>query len=206
MQSGCVILKGWLDAFLQLPIVQENIGKLQNAFVETFSSFDKFLNGEINLFNSFIQTIQEWIDAISQMSIVQRNVERFNTAFAEMFSELSVYFGDGIIKINEFIDRVKAVDGITLDNIGAILKDFKDNVFDYFIGITGKFDILGKAIKDFKDDVRKNLLSVGEDFDGLKKKIFDFLKTVKDKFSEHVGLGEILTIGVGASIIVFVKR
>ena len=206
MQSGCVILKGWLDAFLQLPIVQENIGKLQNAFVETFSSFDKFLNGEINLFNSFIQTIQEWIDAISQMSIVQRNVERFNTAFAEMFSELSVYFGDGIIKINEFIDRVKAVDGITLDNIGAILKDFKDNVFDYFIGITGKFDILGKAIKDFKDDVRKNLLSVGEDFDGLKKKIFDFLKTVKDKFSEHVGLGEILTIGVGASIIVFVKK
>ena len=206
MQSGCVILKGWLDAFLQLPIVQENIGKLQNAFVETFSSFDNFLNGGINLFNSFIQTIQEWIDAISQMSIVQRNVERFNTAFAEMFSELSVYFGDGIIKINEFIDRVKAVDGITLDNIGAILKDFKDNVFDYFIGITGKFDILGKAIKDFKDDVRKNLLSVGEDFDGLKKKIFDFLKTVKDKFSEHVGLGEILTIGVGASIIVFVKK
>ena len=206
MQSGCVILKGWLDAFLQLPIVQENIGKLQNAFVETFSSFDNFLNGGINLFNSFIQTIQEWIDAISQMSIVQRNVERFNTVFAEMFSELSVYFGDGIIKINEFIDRVKAVDGITLDNIGAILKDFKDNVFDYFIGITGKFDILGKAIKDFKDDVRKNLLSVGEDFDGLKKKIFDFLKTVKDKFSEHVGLGEILTIGVGASIIVFVKK
>ena len=206
MQSCCVILKGWLDAFLQLPIVQENIGKLQNAFVETFSSFDNFLNGGINLFNSFIQTIQEWIDAISQMSIVQRNVERFNTAFAEMFSELSVYFGDGIIKINEFIDRVKAVDGITLDNIGAILKDFKDNVFDYFIGITGKFDILGKAIKDFKDDVRKNLLSVGEDFDGLKKKIFDFLKTVKDKFSEHVGLGEILTIGVGASIIVFVKK
>ena len=206
MQSGCVILKGWLDAFLQLPIVQENIGKLQNAFVETFSSFDNFLNGGINLFNSFIQTIQEWIDAISQMSIVQRNVERFNTAFAEMFSGLSVYFGDGIIKINEFIDRVKAVDGITLDNIGAILKDFKDNVFDYFIGITGKFDILGKAIKDFKDDVRKNLLSVGEDFDGLKKKIFDFLKTVKDKFSEHVGLGEILTIGVGASIIVFVKK
>ena len=206
MQSGCVILKGWLDAFLQLPIVQENIGKLQNAFVETFSSFDNFLNGGINLFNSFIQMIQEWIDAISQMSIVQRNVERFNTAFAEMFSELSVYFGDGIIKINEFIDRVKAVDGITLDNIGAILKDFKDNVFDYFIGITGKFDILGKAIKDFKDDVRKNLLSVGEDFDGLKKKIFDFLKTVKDKFSEHVGLGEILTIGVGASIIVFVKK
>ena len=206
MQSCCVILKGWLDAFLQLPIVQENIGKLQNAFVETFSSFDNFLNGGINLFNSFIQTIQEWIDAISQMSIVQRNVERFNTAFAEMFSELSVYFGDGIIKINEFIDRVKSVDGITLDNIGAILKDFKDNVFDYFIGITGKFDILGKAIKDFKDDVRKNLLSVGEDFDGLKKKIFDFLKTVKDKFSEHVGLGEILTISVGASIIVFVKK
>ena len=108
------------------------------------------------------------------MSIVQRNVERFNTAFAEMFSELSVYFGDGIIKINEFIDRVKAVDGITLDNIGAILKDFKDNVFDYFIGITGKFDILGKAIKDFKDDVRKNLLSVGEDFDGLKRRFLIF--------------------------------
>ena len=85
---------------------------------------------------------------------------------------MHVYFGDGIVKINEFIDRVKAVDGITLDNISAILKDFKDNVFNYFIGITGKFDILGKAIKDFKDDVKKHLLSVGEDFEWIKKEDF----------------------------------
>ena len=79
-------------------------------------------------------------------------------------------------------------------------------MIDYFLDVDGKFDDIKKAIREFKDDVKKHFASVGEDLDGLKEKIFNFAKSIKQKFSDHIGIGEILTIGLGGSLILFVKK
>lgn len=186
-----------------------NIGDLLVKFHDIVLNNDYWIQGlkiAKNTIETVVVVVKKWIDSFMSLPIVQRNIQRFDEAFRGTFSSVRDYLGGGIERFNDFIDRVKALDNITLADVSDIFKDFKDNVVDYFLNITGQFDSLTDAIKKFKDDVKKYFTGVGDDVDGLKVKLFEFAKAIKEKFSEHIGIGEILTIGVGAGIIVFVKK
>ncbi len=186
-----------------------NIGDLLVKFHDFVLDNNRLTEGlkiATNALKTAVALVKKWIDSFVSLPIVQRNITRFDKAFQNTFSSVKEYLGGGIERFNEFIERVKALDHITLDNIGDIFKDFKDNVVDYFLNITGQFDSLTDAIEKFKDDVKKYFTGVGEDVDGLKSKIFEFVKAIKEKFSENIGIGEILTVGIGAGIFVFVKK
>ena len=185
------------------------VGDLISGFRDFILNNDRVTRG-VKAAASGIKTacteVKKWIDAFMALPVVQKNITRFETAFSNTFSEFGKYFRGGIDRINDFIERVKALDHITLDDLNNIFRDFKDNVIDYFLDVDGKFDDIKKAIREFKDDVKKHFASVGEDLDGLKEKIFNFAKSIKQKFSDHIGIGEILTIGLGGSLILFVKK
>lgn len=186
-----------------------NIGDLLVKFHDFILDNNHLVEGlkiAKNALETVIILVKKWIDSFISLPIVQRNIARFNEAFRNTFSSVKDYLGGGIERFNDFIERVKALDNITLSDIGDIFKDFKDNVVDYFLDITGQFDGLTDAIKKFKDDVKKYFTGVGEDVDGLRAKIFEFVKSIKEKVSENIGIGEILSIGIGAGIIVFVKK
>ena len=153
-----------------------------------------------------IKIVRGWINEFMDLPEVQQNIARFEAAFSNAFSNFQEYFGGGIDRINAFIERVKAMDSITLDDVSEIFKDFKNNVIDYFLNMDGCFDDIKMAVKDFKEDVKKYFHEAGENVDGFKKKIIDFAESIKQKFSDNIGIGEILTIGIGGGLILFVKK
>ena len=153
-----------------------------------------------------ITTLKDWFDAFMAMPEVQQGIADLNKAFADTMADLKEYFSGGIDRINEFIERIKSMDSITLDDLKDIFKDFKDNVFDYFVDFDSIFENIRKAIENFKTKVGNYFNEVGEDVNTLKGKIINFFKEVKAKFSEHIGLGEILTIGIGAGLILIIKQ
>ena len=188
--------------------VTASVGDAIVAFRDWLFENNRLAKGIKKLVNGAetgITVIKNWIDEFVELPIVQKNITQLKKAFEGTFEDLGNYFDGGITRINEFIDRVKNMDSITLDDIDDIFKDFKDNVIDYFLDIDGRFDDIKNAVKDFKEDVKNHFKEAGENVDGFKKKVIDFAESVKSKFSS-IGLGEILTVGFGAGLILFVKK
>lgn len=153
-----------------------------------------------------ITTVKKWYDAFMAIPEVQQGILDFKRAVSDTMIDLKEYFSVGGERINEFIERIKSMDSITLDDLKGIFKDFKDNVLDYFVDFDSVFENIRKAIENFKTKVKSYFDEVGEDVNTLKGKIINFFKEVKAKFSEHIGLGEILTIGIGAGLILIIKQ
>lgn len=197
-----------LNAFdLDILSVTANLGDMLTQFSDFILKNEQIEKGIVYVADAIkngYDYIKNWIDAFLQLSIVQTNVTRFKDAFAKTYTSMDQYFSGGMERIREFIDRLKALDGITLADLRNILKDFKDNVVDYFLDIDGRFDVLSNAISKFKNDIAVYFLGVGKTFDDLKVKIFDFVDTAKAELGEH--MGEILTIGLGLSMVYFTKK
>lgn len=150
--------------------------------------------------------IKSWIDAFLALPEVQNAITEFNTEATTVFENLKTHFSDGVTRIQEFIERVKAMDGLTVENLNAAIKDFKDNVIDYFFDLDGAFEKITTAATDFKDKVESSFTDAGQSVDTLQGKLYSFITFIKTKLSEHIGLGEVLTVGVGAGLILSVKK
>lgn len=153
-----------------------------------------------------LDKFKEWFNTFRNLPIVQTNLTRFENAFSGTFTDLQNYFAGGVMCISDFIDRVKAMDSITLDDIGDIFKDFRDNVLGYFLDIDGCFEKIGGAVTKLGSDIQQQFGAAGKSTDSLLGKIVSFATTVKDKLSDSIGVGEILTVGMGVGLIVFVKK
>ena len=155
-----------------------------------------------NLGEGFIsgaKTVYSWIKTFYQLPIVQSKIQWLKDSIGKSMDNISGYFDGGMERINAFIERVKAMDSITMDDLPAIFKDFKENVLDYFFNLDDKFDDLNKMFVTFKETVTTKMEEAGESIDSLKTKIIDFAKSVKETLSDHTG--ELLLIGFGVSLI-----
>ena len=169
----------------------------------------KVLEKVVNTIVKVIKKIKEWIEAFIKLPIVQKSVEALRKAFSTLYEELKEYFGEGIKKIGEFIQRVKELDSIKLDDVGSILRDFKDNVIDYFLDIDGHFDgfvglfdgLKTKIQKKINEGVTQPLAGIGVTLDTVKNKVLSFFGEVGKKISDNVGWGEIFTILLGGSLV-----
>ena len=179
--------------------------KLRDSIKE-IDIFGKAINGTVSIITRAIKKIKEWFTAFKNLPKVQNALTKFRSVCSKTVSDVSEYFKGGMDRINAFIDRIKAMDSITLDDLDDIFKDFKDNVVDYFLDIDGRFEDIKEAFRSFKESAKQHLTEAGNKFDWLKDKILGFVGAVKDKISSNIGMGEILTVGIGAGLIFFVKK
>lgn len=192
-----------------LGVVDFNVLDVTASIGDAIVSFHDWLfenNRLVKGLQNGAKYIEDWISAFMALPEVQANLAKLETTFANTIGDLRGYFSGGLEQINAFINRIKSMDSITLDDIDGIFEDFKTNVLGYFFNIDGRFEDLKITIKNFKDAIKKYLGEAGEDFDNVKEKIFDFIDSIKEKFSSNIGIGELLTIGIGGALILFVKK
>ena len=170
--------------------------------------------------------IKEWTTKLYESEQVQNGIKKVQEEWTKGLSELGTYFEGGATRLTAFIDRCKKLDKIDMDNIGDVLKDFKDNVFDYFVDADKIFDTAGKGIEKFKEYAHKGLSVVAGDFDTfgegldklkdkswdtiivnlskLKDGIGEFADAVKDKLSD-IDWAPIIAI-VGSGLIILAAK
>lgn len=173
------------------------------------------------------KTIKEWTTKLYESEQVQNGIKKVQEEWGKSLNKLGVYFDGGADRLSAFINRCKKLDKIDLNNIGDVLKDFKENVFDYFVNTDKIFDTAGKGIEKFKELAHKGLSVVVGDFesfgDGLEKikdkswntvidnlsklrdGISDFADSMKDKLSD-IDWAPILVIANSGIMILAVKQ
>ena len=203
----------------------DNIVKLRDAIHNNtlYTSALEFTSTNLKKAASFIK---DWTVKLYESEKVQNGIKKVQEEWGKGLNKLGGYFEGGSTRLTAFINRCKKLDKIDMNNIGDVLKDFKDNVFDYFVNTDKIFDTAGKGIEKFKDYAHKGLSIVvgdfntfGEGLDKLKDKswntvitnlsklkdgIGEFADTVKDKLS-NVDWSPIVAI-VGSGLIILAAK
>lgn len=148
--------------------------------------------------------VKEWTEAFLALPEVQQKLTEFKAVLADVLKGFQDYFAGGAEKINEFIERIKAMDSISLDNIGAILKDFRDNVLGYFFDFDNGLGTLKETLSKFTAGIRKYFDQTVGVLGELKTNIFNFIDDVVKKYGS-IAVGGFITVGFGAALIKFAK-
>lgn len=203
----------------------DNIVKLRDAIHNNtlYTSALEFTSTNLKKAASFIK---DWTAKLYESEKVQNGIKKVQEEWGKGLDKLGRYFEGGSTRLTAFINRCKKLDKIDMNNIRDVLKDFKDNVFDYFVNTDKIFDTAGKGIDKFKDYAHKGLSIVvgdfntfGEGLDKLKDKSWDtvitnlsklkdgiseFADIVKDKLS-NVDWSPIVAI-VGSGLIILAAK
>ncbi len=206
--------------------IGDNIVKLRDA-IHNNTLYTTGLKMVSSGLKTGAKTIKEWTTKLYESEQVQNGIKKVQEEWGKSLNKLGVYFDGGADRLLAFINRCKKLDKIDLNNIGDVLKDFKENVFDYFVNTDKIFDTAGKGIEKFKKLAHKGLSVVVGDFesfgDGLEKLkdkswdavinnlsklrdgIGDFADSMKDKLSD-VDWAPILVIVNSGIMILAVKQ
>lgn len=218
-------LLGMMD--VDILSITANVGDSIVAFrdwIDQHNFLAKSVEKALPYIESGIKAFRNWIASLGELPLVQKAVARFGDAFRDTSERFDMFMKGGIERINAFIKRVKAMDSLSLDNIGKILVDFRDNVLGYFLDFGGIFDGLTQAAKDFGSDLKlafdqvtggaenvkgKMKTTVGgiiQFFLDMKNRIFDIALEIREKLADKIGFGEIFALGLGAAMVAFTKK
>ena len=167
-----------------------------------------------DIITSAIKTVKEWIDAFLEMPKINYIINNFGDIAHDVFLDFSDYLQGGVKAFLDFIDRVKQLDGLTLENIKIAFKDFCENVLGYFFNFDGKFETLKDTIKAIGDSLYNFVTSkiTGPFKDALdilgkfKDTLFDFITKIGTKLRDNVGMGEIFTMIFGGSLVYIMAK
>lgn len=171
----------------------DNIVKLRDAIHNNalYTSALEFTSTNLKKAASFIK---DWTVKLYESEKVQNGIKKVQEEWGKGLNKLGGYFEGGSTRLTAFINRCKKLDKIDMNNIGDVLKDFKDNVFDYFVNTDKIFDTAGKGIEKFKDYAHKGLSIVvgdfntfGEGLDKLKDESWDTVITNLSKLKDGIG-------------------
>ena len=183
-----------------------------DEFIKSSGAFQKAGKAIAQVLDKIISAFRALGDRI-QVKLETSGIKTFGDLLETVYKQMSLfsedagkYFSGGIEQIKAFINRLREMDSITLDDVRAILKDFKDNVVDYFLDIDGGFDNVRKAIDQFKENIKTRLKEAGQSIDTFKGKLANFVLEARSKLSDNIGMGDILTVGIGAGMIVTIKK
>lgn len=180
--------------------------KTSRAFQKVSEAIAKVLNKIISAFRVLKDRVKIKLQNLLGLKTFSEFLEIIHKQMSLFGKDAGKYFSGGIEKIKIFINRLKEMDSITLDDIRAIFKDFKDNVVDYFLNIGDSFDNVRKTINLFKENIKKRLKEAGKSIDTFKGKLANFVLEARSKISNNLGIGEILTVGIGAGLIFAIKK
>ena len=143
--------------------------------------------------------IRDWIKAFIELPVVQKTVTSVKTAIVNAFNATKEAFSDGRKRIADFIDNWKDLDKITLDNLKAMLIDFKKNVLDEFFKVNFNFSFKGitNKVKGLKTSMKTELRSATSILDGFKTSLFNLAEEVRSK----VRIGDIFGYGMAALMV-----
>lgn len=178
--AGGKAVKSWIDAFIELPIVQRNIERVENAFSRVIKGSNKYLSGGLERINAFVKRIKA-MDNIT--------LDDLDDIFIDFKTNVIDYFVD----IDGGINKVK-----------SSAKSFKDNLKQYFTETGNNLDALKDKIVTFAHTVGQKLsdnIGIGELFTiGLGAGLILLMKTV-NKVIDTIGgpLGDFSRIIDGLS-------
>lgn len=163
-----------------------------NIFVRTFGAIAT--NAQ-----KAVLAIRDWIKAFIELPVVQKTVTSVKTAIVNAFNATKEAFSDGRKRIADFIDNWKDLDKITLDNLKAMLIDFKKNVLDEFFKVNFNFSFKGitNKVKGLKTSMKTELRSATSILDGFKTSLFNLAEEVRSK----VRIGYIFGYGMAALMV-----
>lgn len=143
--------------------------------------------------------IRDWVKAFIELPVVQKTVTSVKTAIVNTFNATKEVFSDGKKRIADFIDNWKDLDKITLDNLKAMLIDFKKNVLDEFFKVNFNFSFKGitNKIKGLKTSMKTELKSATNILDGFKASIFKLAEEARSK----IHMGDIFGYGMAALMV-----
>lgn len=143
--------------------------------------------------------IRDWIKAFIELPVVQKTVTSVKTAIVNAFNATKEAFSDGKKRIADFIDNWKDLDKITLDNLKAMLIDFKKNVLDEFFKVNFNFSFKGitNKVKGLKTSMKTELKSASNILDGFKTSLFNLAEEVRSK----IHMGDIFGYGMAALMV-----
>lgn len=143
--------------------------------------------------------IRDWVKAFIELPVVQKTVTSVKTAIVNAFNATKEVFSDGKKRIADFIDRWKDLDKITLDNLKAMLIDFKKNVLDEFFKVNFNFSFKGitNKVKGLKTSMKTELKSATNILDGFKTSLFNLAEEVRSK----IHIGDIFGYGMAALMV-----
>lgn len=143
--------------------------------------------------------ILDWVKAFIELPVVQKTVTSVKTAIVNAFNATKEAFSDGKKRIADFIDNWKDLDKITLDNLKAMLIDFKKNVLDEFFKVNFNFSFKGitNKVKGLKTSMKTELKSATNILDGFKTSLFNLAEEVRSK----IHMGDIFGYGMAALMV-----
>ena len=143
--------------------------------------------------------IRDWVKAFTELPVVQKTVTSVKTAVVNAFNATKEVFSDGKNRIADFIDNWKDLDKITLDNLKAMLIDFKKNVLDEFFKVNFNFSFKGitNKVKGLKTSMKTELKSATNILDGFKASIFKLAEEARSK----IHMGDIFGYGMAALMV-----
>lgn len=179
------------------------------AVGDAITKFKEWLNSD----NMFVRTfgaiaanaqkaalaIRDWVKAFTELPVVQKTVTSVKTAVVNAFNATKEVFSDGKNRIADFIDNWKDLDKITLDNLKAMLIDFKKNVLDEFFKVNFNFSFKGitNKIKGVKTSMKTELKSATNILDGFKTSLFKLAEEARSK----IHMGDIFGYGMAALMV-----
>lgn len=143
--------------------------------------------------------IRDWVKAFTELPVVQKTVTSVKTAVVNAFNATKEVFSDGKKRIEDFIDNWKDLDKITLDNLKAMLIDFKKNVLDEFFKVNFNFSFKGitNKVKGLKTSMKTELKSATNILDGFKTSLFKLAEEARSK----IHMGDIFGYGMAALMV-----
>ena len=193
-------------ADLDVLSITASIGDMLVAFRDWLLKNNAVVKG-INKFSDVAKDAVKFIGGLVKSFLelpgVQRVMSLFSNAVKKSFGGVGDYLTEGIDRFRDFIDRSKSLDGgFNLDNLKAIFKDFKDNVFDYFFDFDKMFDNVQKNFEEFKEKSKYHLEKAGDGFSWFIKK----LKELADTVRKETDFGSIVAMGMGVGLLSIFKK
>ena len=165
------------------------------SLTDVLNTLGSFGSGAIKGITFVAEQLKSLFDSIIKIPVVQENLNRFKVGFGKAFASLPEFFSGAGEQLSAFMDRVRAMDGLTIDNIGDVFADFKKNVLGYFANFEG-FQGLKDAFSGAFEDIKEVLAGFGIDVDGIKEKVTTFIDTIKEAFKgvEFPGLSDFFSL------------
>ena len=178
------------------------VGDALVAFRDWFESNNVFAKGieyTAKAIGLGIVAVRELISTILKMPAVQAVLKDVKVEFNNVVTDINEYLSGGLERIKEFIETVKSMDSITIDDLGTLLINFKENVIDYFFDIDSLYEKFVTAFKNVRSSIETNLQAAGEKLEWVKDKAVELAKYIKDKLPAAIaiGMGVMLIKAVG---------
>ena len=202
-------IQEWISSISNLPAVKKALEWMTATFDKISEHFGNLFSKDGfaavgDFFKNSFATVKNWFDSFKNLDIVKRNVERFKTTFSNVFKGLKDSFPRIGESIRGFVDKLKSLDGISLENIRQALSAFGELVSSLWSNVREKFRSIGTAVSGFADDVKIALDNAGICIESFKTAIGSAFEWIKEKLS-NVKWGNLLAIGIGTIFTLLIR-